>query len=114
MREFTFKWLVMGGSGLIVLFLSMAFLWKLTAQPQKSEKVAVVDIQSLLLKSLKGHSAQSDAELALRMNKLHTNIHQITRELSQETGTLILTKESLLSDAQDWTDLVRERLEQRS
>lgn len=114
MKDLTFKWLVAAEVMLITLLLSMACLWKLTAQPQKSEKIAVVDIQSLLLKSLKGHSAQSDAELALRMNKLHTNIHQITRELSQETGTLILTKESLLSDAQDWTEIVKQRLEKAS
>lgn len=114
MKELTFKWLFMGGVGLIVLFLSLACLWKLTAQPQKSEKVAVVDMQSLLLSGLKGHPTQSDAELALHMKRLHTNIHQVTRELSIETGTLILTKDSLLSEAQDWTDLVRKRLEQRS
>lgn len=114
MRNFTFKWLTIGGVGLMSLLLIMTFLWKLTAQREESHKVAVVDIQSLLLSGLKGHFTQSDAELAMSMKRLHSHINQVTRELSQETGVLIFPKDSLLSEAQDMTEVVRKRLEQRS
>lgn len=114
MKSLTFKWLIISGSGLIVLLLSMACLWRFTVNSQEDQKVAVVDVQSLLLSQLKGNATQSDAELALHMKRLHAHIHQVAQQLSQETGTLILTKDSLLSEAQDWTEVVKKRLEQRS
>jgi len=113
MRDRTFKWLVVISSGIIFLLLSTACLWKFTVKSQEAQKVAVVDIQSLLLSQLKGNATQTDAELALSMKRIHEHIHQVTHQLSKETGTLIFSKDSLLSDAQDWTDIVKKRLEQR-
>lgn len=114
MKSFTFKWLIISGLTLICILISLSCMWKLTAKPQEDQKVAIVDMQSLLLSQLKGNATQSDAELALSMKRLHAHIHQVTQQLSQETGTLILTKDSLLSEAQDWTEVIKKRLEQRS
>ncbi len=114
MKELTFNWIIIGASTLIILLLSITCLWKFTVNSKEAEKVAVVDIQALLLSQLKGTATQTDAELALHMKRLHAHIHKVTQQLSQETGVLILSKDSLLSEAQDWTDLVRKRLEQRS
>ena len=111
MKDFTFKWLTIGASGLIILLLSITCLWKMSVKSQEYEKIAVVDIQALLLSQLKGTAIQTDAELALHMKKLHAHIHKVTHQLSLETGVLILTKESLLSGAQDWTEVVKQRLE---
>lgn len=114
MKNLTFKWLTIGGVGMISLLLILTCLWKLIGQQDNSLKVAVIDMQTLLLSELKGHPTQSDAELTIAMKKLHSHIHKVARELSQETGVLILSKDSLLSKAEDMTEVVRKRLEQKS
>lgn len=110
MRTATFKFITMAGTTLASHIIALGVLYKVMPHP-KEQKVVTVDLQSLLLSELKGNATQTDVELSLRMKKLHHQIHHITTQLSQETGVLIFSKESLLSKGEDWTDLVRKKLE---
>ena len=113
MRTATFKVITMMGTTLAAHLIALGFLYKVMPHPQE-QKIAVVDLQSLLLGELKGNATQTDAELALKMKKLHTQIHHITTQLSQETGALIVSKDALLSKGEDWTEIVKEKLEKLS
>ncbi len=98
------------GTTLAAHLIALGLLYKVMPHP-KEQKVATVDLQSLLLSHLKGNATQTDAELALKMKKLHHQINHITSKLSQETGALIFAKDALLSEGEDWTDIVRKKLE---
>ncbi len=110
MRTATFKLITMVGTTLASHLIVLGLFYKVIPHIQE-QKVAVVDLQSLLLSEIKGNATQTDAELSLRMKKIHHQIHQITTQLSQETGAFIVSKDALLSKGEDWTDLVRKKLE---
>lgn len=110
MRTATFKFIIMVGTTLAAHLIALGFLYKVMPHP-KEQKIAVVDLQALPLSQLKGNATQTDAELALRMKKLHHQIQNITTQLSQETGALIVSKDALLSKGEDWTEIVRKKLE---
>ena len=109
MRTATFKFITLAGTTVASHLIALGVLYKVMPHP-KEHLVAVVDLQSLLLSELKGNTTQTDVELSLRMKKLHHQIHHITTQLSQETGVLIFSKESLLSKGEDWTEVVKKRL----
>ncbi len=113
MRTATFKFIIMAGTTLAAHLIALGLFYKVMPQP-KEQKIAVVDLQSLLLSQLKGNATQTDAELALRMKKLHHQIQNITTQLSQDTGALIVSKDALLSKGEDWTEIVRKKLESLS
>ena len=110
MRTATFKLITMVGTTLASHLIVLSLFYKVIPHTQE-QKIAVVDLQSLLLSELKGNATQTDAELSLRMKKLHHQIQHITTQLSQETGSLIVSKEALLSQGEDWTEIVRKNLE---
>ncbi|MBN9344402.1 MAG: hypothetical protein BGO76_00985 [Caedibacter sp. 38-128] len=110
MRTVPFKVITMMGTTLAAHLIALGFLYKVMPHP-KEQRIAIVDLQSLLLSELKGNATQTDAELALKMRKLHHQIHHITTQLSLETGALIVSKEALLSKGEDWTEIVRKKLE---
>ncbi|OJX11909.1 MAG: hypothetical protein BGO77_04605 [Caedibacter sp. 37-49] len=113
MKTTTFKIITMVGTTLATHLIALGLLYKVMPHP-KEQKVATVDLQSLLLSELKGNATERDAELALRMKKLHTQIHHITTQLSQDTGALIVSKDALLSKGEDWTEVVKKKLESMS
>ncbi len=110
MRTATFKFITMVGTTLASHLIVLGLFYKIMPHP-KEQKVVTVDLQSLLLSELKGNATQTDVELSLRMKKLHYQIYHITTQLSLETGALIVSKDALLSKSEDWTEVVRKKLE---